>query len=175
MYPLNIPSHWKQFRIILKHLHHRPARAQARRSSCKNIRNPSIRLDKIIKTPEDKVAEKNLSSKLDSEPIRLIVGRTLKEQLQLKAFSDHEQTSKTRIPKLSTEEINEFAKATEIEIYNYFSCDIGNKYRAKYRSLIFNIKDGKNQTLFAKICGKLLEPKQLMRMSPEEMASQELV
>ncbi|XP_037890993.1 PHD finger protein 3-like [Glossina fuscipes] len=175
MYPLNIPSHWKQFRIILKHLHHRPARAQARRSSCKNIRGR----EKPVKRPSSEGERSSnasiSSSKLDSEPIRLIVGRTLKEQLQLKAFSDHEQTSKTRIPKLSTEEINEFAKATEIEIYNYFSCDIGNKYRAKYRSLIFNIKDGKNQTLFAKICGKLLEPKQLMRMSPEEMASQELV
>ncbi|KAI9580842.1 hypothetical protein GQX74_013390 [Glossina fuscipes] len=160
--------------------------------------HPSIRPDKIIKTPEDKVAKEKpakrpssqgetssnasmSSSKLDSEPIRLNVRRTLKEQLlqrmheELKAFSDNEQTNKTRrIPKLSTEEINEFAKATEIEMYNYFSRDTGNKYRAKYRSLIFNIKDRKNQTLFAKICGKLLEPKQLVRMSPEEMASQEL-
>lgn len=160
--------------------------------------HPSIRADKIIKTPEDKLAKEKpakrpssqgegssnasiSSSKLDSEPIRLNVRRTLKEQLlqrmheELKAFSDNEQTNKTRrMPKLSTEEINEFAKATEIEMYNYFSRDTGNKYRAKYRSLIFNIKDRKNQTLFAKICGKLLEPKQLVRMSPEEMASQEL-
>uniref|UniRef100_A0A1A9UYH6 PHD-type domain-containing protein n=1 Tax=Glossina austeni TaxID=7395 RepID=A0A1A9UYH6_GLOAU len=160
--------------------------------------HPSIRGDKIIKTPEDKLAKEKpakrpssqgdgssnasiSSSKLDSEPIRLNVRRTLKEQLlqrmheELKAFSDNEQTNKSRrMPKLSTEEINEFAKATEIEMYNYFSRDTGNKYRAKYRSLIFNIKDRKNQTLFAKICGKLLEPKQLVRMSPEEMASQEL-
>uniref|UniRef100_A0A1A9W2B6 PHD-type domain-containing protein n=1 Tax=Glossina brevipalpis TaxID=37001 RepID=A0A1A9W2B6_9MUSC len=158
----------------------------------------SIRPDKVVKTPEEKIAKEkptkrpssqgegsgngnSSANKFDSEPIRLNVRRTLKEQLvqrmheELKSFNENEQTNKARrIPKLSTEEISEFAKATEIEMYNYFSRDTGTKYRAKYRSLIFNIKDRKNHTLFAKICGKLLEPKQLVRMSPEEMASQEL-
>lgn len=123
----------------------------------------------------------------DGEPIRLTIRRTLKEQLLLRykeeiSNVDNETETKdtdvpkpvNEIPKLTDEELEEFAKETEQEMYNYFNRDTGIKYKAKYRSLVFNIKDRKNQTLFAKICAKLIEPKQLVRMSPEEMASQEL-
>lgn len=161
-----------------------------------------IKPDKVPKTPEDsKSATKektsatkrqtstetsNKTSSHDGEPIRLVVRRTLKEQLLLRikeesaspsASSETEgkdDSTKADVPKLTEEEVEEFAKATELEMYNYFNRDTGIKYKAKYRSLVFNIKDRKNHTLFAKICGKLIEPKQLVRMSPEEMASQEL-
>ncbi|ALC46569.1 TfIIS, partial [Drosophila busckii] len=48
------------------------------------------------------------------------------------------------------------------------------KYKSKYRSLMFNIKDRKNKTLFDKICAKQVDPKQLVRMTAAELASQEL-
>ncbi|KAM7362521.1 protein partner of snf isoform 2-T2 [Cochliomyia hominivorax] len=128
------------------------------------------------------------SSSNDGEPIRLVVRRTLKEQLLLRIKEECSSSSTTsetalkdevpkvnnEVPKLTEEEVEEFAKSTELEMYNYFNRDTGTKYKSKYRSLVFNIKDRKNHTLFAKICGKLIEPKQLVRMSPEELASQEL-
>ncbi|XP_037819855.1 serine-rich adhesin for platelets [Lucilia sericata] len=160
-----------------------------------------IKPDKVAKTPEDaKNASKDKTSTTkrqtstesagkssghDGEPIRGVVRRTLKEQLLLRikeetsSSTDTETNNETinkvnNMPKLSEEEVEEFAKATELEMYHYFNRDTGTKYKAKYRSLVFNIKDRKNHTLFAKICGKLIEPKQLVRMSPEELASQEL-
>lgn len=162
-----------------------------------------IKPDKVIKSAdESKVGNKdknvtakrqtsveisNKSANADGEPIRFVVRRTLKEQLLLRIKEEDmtissteseakdSETAKMRgVPKLSEEEVEEFVKTTELEMYNLFNRDTGSKYKSKYRSLIFNIKDRKNHTLFAKICGKLIEPKQLVRMSPEEMASQEL-
>lgn len=77
-------------------------------------------------------------------------------------------------PKLTAEEMDNFALVTETEMFILFNRDTGTKYKAKYRSLMFNIKDRKNTTLFQKICDKSIEPKQLVKMSPEELASQEL-
>lgn len=76
--------------------------------------------------------------------------------------------------KLNSEEIEQFALETEQEMFALFSRDTGHKYKAKYRSLMFNIKDRKNQTLFQKICEKAVKPFRLVRMTPEELASQEL-
>lgn len=105
-----------------------------------------------------------------TEPVRVNVQRTLKEQITLRMA----EQNNINHPKLSAEEIDKFVMDTEREIYHLFSKDTGTKYRAKYRSLIFNIKDRKNESLFRKICEKNIEPKQLVRMSPEELASQEL-
>lgn len=162
--------------------------------------NVSINPDKAAKPCEDakstkdkshcnkkQVSTESSSSKStnnDGEPIRLLVRRTLKEQLSLRTQDEDGSSASTlssansgnisESPKLSPEEIEEFANATELEMYNYFNRDTGIKYKAKYRSLIFNIKDRKNHTLFAKICRKQIAPKQLVRMTPDEMASQEL-
>ncbi|XP_061400775.1 uncharacterized protein LOC133336495 [Musca vetustissima] len=160
----------------------------------------SIKADRVQKSNDDSktAKEKAASSQKRSvnmeagskatghdEDIRHVVRRTLKEQLlqriQEEAVVTHQDSAGesdenkiSDMPKLSVEEVDEFIKATELEMYNYFSRDTGAKYKAKYRSLMFNIKDRKNHTLYAKICRKLIEPKQLVRMSPEEMASQEL-
>ncbi|XP_075147041.1 protein partner of snf [Haematobia irritans] len=157
----------------------------------------SIKSDKIQKSTEDvkPIKEKSTSVKRPASTeignktggndgdIRHVVRRTLKEQLLQRIQEESStpvQTSTTEsvspndIPKMTPEEIEDFTKATELEMYNYFNRDTGTKYKAKYRSLLFNIKDRKNYTLYAKICAKLIEPKQLVRMSPEEMASQEL-
>lgn len=76
--------------------------------------------------------------------------------------------------KLTEEEIENFSHDTENEMFKFFNKDTGTKYKAKYRSLMFNIKDRKNTTLFQKICDKKIKPKQLVKMTPDEMASQEL-
>jgi len=45
---------------------------------------------------------------------------------------------------LSNSEIKSLALNIEEELYRYFK-ETNHKYKAKYRSLIFNIKDSKNQ------------------------------
>lgn len=77
-------------------------------------------------------------------------------------------------PKLTDDEIETFARNTEREMYLLFNKDTGMKYRAKYRSLMFNIKDRKNTSLFLKICDHSITAQQLVKMTADEMASQEL-
>lgn len=109
-------------------------------------------------------------SDIKPEPIRINVQRTLREQLKLRM---DEQTDAT-FPKMTDDEIETFAKDTEREIFVLFSKDTGVKYRAKYRSLMFNIKDRKNTSLFLKICDRSITTQQLVRMNADELASQEL-
>lgn len=104
------------------------------------------------------------------EPVRVNVQRTLREQLKLRMS---EQTD-ADFPKLTDSEIETFARNTEREMYLLFSKDTGVKYRAKYRSLMFNIKDRKNTSLFLKICDHSITAQQLVKMSADELASQEL-
>lgn len=76
--------------------------------------------------------------------------------------------------RLALDEIKEFANNVENELYLLFKKECNQKYKVKYRSLIFNIRDRKNLTLFQKICEKTITPYRLVRMEPQEMASQEL-
>lgn len=119
---------------------------------------------------ESKTPVSNNSSSTDKEPIRENVRKTLAEQLTLRTAEITDKNAS----RLTADEIKGFVTSTEAEIFTMFGHDTNNKYRAKYRSLMFNIKDRKNQTLFQKICNKTIQPKQLVRMSPEELASQEL-
>lgn len=104
------------------------------------------------------------------ENIRVTVKKTLKEHL---AQRTSEMSDKDAV-RLTDEEIEKFVAEIEEEMFALFNKDTGAKYRAKYRSLVFNIKDRKNLSLFQKICEKRIEAKQLVRMTPEELASQEL-
>lgn len=105
-----------------------------------------------------------------SESIRISIRNLLKEQLILRTS----EITAPGAPTLTKDEITKFAGETELEIYAMFNSENSKKYRAKYRSLIFNIKDRKNDSLFQKISSKMIVPKQLVRMSAEELASQEL-
>ncbi|KAL2722709.1 death-inducer obliterator 1 isoform X4 [Vespula squamosa] len=120
-----------------------------------------------VLTPQPKQQVKiALVKKPETEPIRLNIRRTL-TQLLLNRIKETEDL------KLSNDEIADLAFNIEMEMYKYFK-DTGAKYKAKYRSLVFNIKDTKNLTLFRKIADKSLAPDAVVRLSPDEMASQEL-
>lgn len=107
-----------------------------------------------------------LVKKPETEPIRLNIRKTLTELLS-------GRIKETEDLKLTNEEIADLALNIELELYKYFK-DTGAKYKAKYRSLVFNIKDTKNLTLFRKIADRSLTPDAVVRLSPDEMASQEL-
>ncbi|EDW67985.1 death-inducer obliterator 1 [Drosophila virilis] len=126
------------------------------------------------RSPEKSSTERPVSNS-QPEPIRFNVRRTLKEQL----LSRIKEAQAAELPTeksdwLTAAEVENFVKRVESEMYHSFGRDVSAKYKSKYRSLMFNIKDRKNKTLFEKICAKQVEPKQLVRMTPAELASQEL-
>lgn len=113
----------------------------------------------IIKTPKNqKQQSSETQTQVDKtkaqENIRENVRKTLYEQLMTRL---KEVTDLT----LTEEEVTKLATDIEIQLYKLFG-DAGPKYRTKYRSLIFNIKDIKNQTLWRRICDKSLSPAQLV-------------
>ncbi|XP_041866223.1 PHD finger protein 3 isoform X2 [Melanotaenia boesemani] len=74
---------------------------------------------------------------------------------------------------ISVERASEVAKKTERELFHLYK-DTDNKYKNKYRSLMFNLKDTKNNILFKRVLKGEISPGNLIRMSPEELASKEL-
>lgn len=130
---------------------------------------------KIVKRQEPKaptqvrqqpIKSPTVAKKPETEPIRVNVRKTMSDALiaRIKVTDDL---------KLTEEEVTELALNIELELYKYFK-DTGARYKAKYRSLVFNIKDTKNLTLFRKIADRSLTPDAVVRLSAEEMASQEL-
>nr|CAI5865175.1 unnamed protein product [Callosobruchus analis] len=122
---------------------------------------------KTPKTPKIKQPEpQQTATPKQQEDIRENVEKTLFEQLtnRLKGCESL---------KLTEDEVKNISKEIESQLFKCFG-DTGQKYRNKYRSLIFNIKDAKNQTLWRKICEKSINPYELVRLSPDDLASQEL-
>lgn len=121
---------------------------------------PSISPASKEKPPTPKVQKVKTTEQTSKSPqakqenIRDNVKKTLYEQLtnRLKMVEDL---------KLSEEELKSISTEIESQLYKCFG-DTGQKYRNKYRSLIFNIKDIKNQTLWRRICEKSINPYQLV-------------
>ena len=64
---------------------------------------------------------------------------------------------------MNNAEIRELAVVIESDLFTTFN-DTGHKYRTKYRSLIFNIKDQKNKGLFRKILTGKIKPDKLVQV-----------
>lgn len=110
----------------------------------------------------------NEKSRIEQERknIKSILASTLKTRME--GFNHPE------IPKMTNEEIDEFAGKVEHEMFLYFNKDTRDKYKTKYRSLKFNLGDVKNKTLLEKICSKKIEPKQLVSLTSADLASEDL-
>lgn len=119
-----------------------------------------------VKTPKARQAETPVKRGQKEENIRDNVKKTLLEQL----------SNRVKLAEgfnLAEDEINKISVEIESQLFKCFG-DTGQKYRNKYRSLMFNIKDTKNETLWRRICEKSVNPYQLVRLSPDDLASQEL-
>nr|XP_040033840.1 PHD finger protein 3 [Gasterosteus aculeatus aculeatus]XP_040033841.1 PHD finger protein 3 [Gasterosteus aculeatus aculeatus]XP_040033842.1 PHD finger protein 3 [Gasterosteus aculeatus aculeatus]XP_040033843.1 PHD finger protein 3 [Gasterosteus aculeatus aculeatus] len=102
---------------------------------------------------------------VSAEAIRRSVRDSLKEILIQRLKDSHLN--------VSVERASDVAKKTEKELF-YLYKDTDNKYKNKYRSLMFNLKDTKNNVLFKRVLKGEISPGNLIRMSPEELASKEL-
>ncbi|NXP09076.1 PHF3 protein, partial [Thinocorus orbignyianus] len=105
------------------------------------------------------------ASKPSADQIRQSVKQSLKEIL-MKRLTD----STLKIPE---ERAAKVATRIERELFSFFR-DTDSKYKNKYRSLMFNLKDPKNKILFKKVLKGDVTPDHLIKMSPEELASKEL-
>ncbi|XP_028916420.1 PHD finger protein 3 isoform X1 [Ornithorhynchus anatinus] len=103
--------------------------------------------------------------KPSADQIRQSVKHSLKDIL-MKRLTD----SNLKIPE---ERASKVAMKIEKELFSFFR-DTDAKYKNKYRSLMFNLKDPKNNILFKKVLKGEVTPDHLIRMSPEELASKEL-
>lgn len=110
----------------------------------------------LVKTPKPKPQPEQPTTPQPKpqENIRENVQKTVFEQLmnRLKGIEDL---------KLTEDEVKNISTEIESQLFKCFG-DTGQKYRNKYRSLIFNIKDAKNQTLWRRICEKSINPYELV-------------
>ncbi|KAJ8416025.1 hypothetical protein AAFF_G00380470 [Aldrovandia affinis] len=132
------------------------------------VRTEQLSVDMPLKTA--KLAKCTSSSPATSqkpsvEQIRRNVRDSLKDIL-LKRLSESDL-------KVSTERAARVALKTEKELFSFFR-DTDSKYKSKYRSLMFNLKDVKNNVLFKRVLKGEISPDNLIHMSPEELASKEL-
>ncbi|XP_029469186.1 death-inducer obliterator 1 isoform X3 [Rhinatrema bivittatum] len=103
---------------------------------------------------------------LPNSQIRQNIRRSLKEILW-KRVSDSDDLVMTE------NEVGRVALNIEKEMFNLFQ-DTDMRYKKKYRHLMFNLKDPKNQGLFHRVLREEISLTKLVRMRPEELISKEL-
>ncbi|XP_071377334.1 death-inducer obliterator 1 [Centroberyx affinis] len=74
---------------------------------------------------------------------------------------------------MTESEVGRLAVAIEKEMFN-LCLNTDSKYKNKYRSLMFNLKDPKNKGLFYRVVGGEVSPFRLVRLSAEELLSKEI-
>ncbi|XP_067935635.1 death-inducer obliterator 1-like [Watersipora subatra] len=134
---------------------------------------------KLLSSSEDKSQKRTSSAKEedagtapkkstgpDPAAIRSNVKKSMVDALK-------ERLKETSDSKTKEDEIKSIAASIEHELYKLYG-ETNSKYKSRFRSLVFNIKDPKNKGLFRKILRKKLKPSKLVRMTPDELASKEL-
>ncbi|XP_075718106.1 PHD finger protein 3 [Rhinoderma darwinii] len=99
------------------------------------------------------------------DQIRQSVRQSLKDIL-VKRLSE----SSSKIPE---ERATKVSAKIEKELFLFYR-DTDAKYKNKYRSLMFNLKDPKNNVLYKRVLKGDITPEHLIKMTPEELASREL-
>ncbi|XP_019273187.1 PHD finger protein 3 isoform X1 [Panthera pardus] len=124
-----------------------------------------IRKKKIEKGVPNVHPPATSTSKPSADQIRQSVRHSLKDILMKRLTESNLKVPEEKAAKVATK--------IEKELFSFFR-DTDAKYKNKYRSLMFNLKDPKNNILFKKVLKGEVTPDHLIRMSPEELASKEL-
>ncbi|KAG7472394.1 hypothetical protein MATL_G00108350 [Megalops atlanticus] len=98
--------------------------------------------------------------------IRHNIRRSLTE-IMFKRVSDSDDLH------MSASEVGKLAISIEKEMYNLFF-DTDSKYKNKYRSIMFSLKDPKNKGLFYRVIMGEVTPCRLVRLTPEELLSKDM-
>lgn len=111
-------------------------------------------------------ASSTKQSEASSESIRASAKKTLRKTLQARV----DQCKEVQFERSF---IKQIAYEIEDELYRFYQ-QVASKYKTRYRSLVFNLGDSKNQGLYRRVLSGKLKADKLVRMSPEELASPEL-
>ncbi|PIO32133.1 hypothetical protein AB205_0200930 [Aquarana catesbeiana] len=103
---------------------------------------------------------------MPNNQIRQNIRRSLKEIL-FKRVNDSDDLA------MSEKEVAHVAISIEKEMFNLYK-DTGSGYKSKYRTIMFNMKDPKNQGLFQRVLRGEIGPVKLVRLKPEVLASKRL-
>ena len=106
---------------------------------------------------------------INPKPIRENARKGLKDALRARMDKADEEAVK-----MSDSELTDLVEDVESELYRLYNRDVGPKYKNKYRTLVFNLKDEKNHGLFRKVVSGKISPRSLVAMTPEELANKEL-
>ncbi|XP_060627949.2 death-inducer obliterator 1 isoform X2 [Anolis sagrei] len=132
------------------------------------LRKPVVSSTSSLTTSSTSQAKSsvNASQSQPNSQIRQNIRRSLKEILW-KRVNDSDDLVMTE------SEVGKIALNIEKEMFNLFHAT-DNRYKSKYRSIMFNLKDPKNQGLFHRVLREDLPLSRLVRMKPEELLSKEL-
>ncbi|XP_074161424.1 SPOC domain-containing protein 1 isoform X2 [Sminthopsis crassicaudata] len=103
---------------------------------------------------------------LSGEQVRSAVAESLREVL-LKRLQEPANLT------VGEETVRGIAANIEAAIFDLMQCT-DYRYKTKYRSLVFNLRDPRNKDLFLQVIRGDITPQGLVRMSATELASQEL-
>lgn len=70
--------------------------------------------------------------------------------------------------------LNRLAEDIEAALFSALGYDMENRYKAKVRSILFNLKDPRNDTFYRHIRDGTIAPSRLPQMDPQDMANEEL-
>ncbi|QQP58108.1 AGAP004866PAlike, partial [Caligus rogercresseyi] len=104
---------------------------------------------------------------INPKPIRANVVKGFYEALS-------QRLSKVTDVQLKGDDLQVLVEEIEESLFRFYNKDVSSKYKAKYRSLVFNIKDEKNTGFFRKIVSRQISTKDLVALTPEDMANKEL-
>ncbi|KAI1311039.1 glucokinase [Mortierella claussenii] len=111
------------------------------------------------------------SPKAEQNPVRSTALKGITESLMMALEGTKEKET-------DADQASKLAALIEKELYMFTAtpgqAGCGRDYKAKYRSLFFNLKDKNNESLRVRVLSGTLEPHELVRLTPEELANPEL-
>lgn len=138
-----------------------PTKKYSTSTSTSNSSSSVVRGETFISPPAPPVNPK---------PIRENAKKGLKDALKNRMNKAEEGSGVS----LNDDKLSNLVEDIESELYRLYNKDVGSKYKNKYRSLVFNLKDEKNNGLFRKVLTRRIGPRSLVAMTAEELASKEL-
>ncbi|KAG0229361.1 hypothetical protein BGW41_003060 [Actinomortierella wolfii] len=133
------------------------------------VSTPKPAMRSVVKKAVTRVKQPE-SPKVEQDTVRMTVAKGLTECLMIAVEADKSEPSDD-----DREKARQLALAIEKELYIFTAtpgqAGVGKDYKAKYRSLFFNLKDKSNDSLRKRVLSGGLAPHDLVRLTPEELAN----
>lgn len=138
------------------HEHHRRHSTESKTSKVTSHKSRS----------HEKDSKSDKKSNAQEDTVRTSVRKTLRDILG-------KRSEKSTDLKMHPSSIEKLVKKVEESLYKAYG-GVSFKYKSKYRSIMFNLKDEKNEGFWRKVIVGEVTTSSLVKMTAEEMASKEL-